>query len=159
MRSRNKSDSDGMFKGILMVYFVLFLHVLTIVGLVFLVFFFHAFIQYMFWIFLTGCGVIFISGFRVYRRLKREGRQLKQIIAAPAFWSRPLEISLLGGMASFRIGRRGSDISVIDAYETVGPQATDPTVAKIRDLNSMARLLEAGLITPEEFGRAKDQIL
>ncbi len=159
MRSKAKSDSDGMFKGVLMVYFVLFLHVLTIVGLVFLVFFFHAFIQYMFWIFLTGCGVIFISSFRVYRRLKREGRQLKQIISAPAFLSRPLEISLLGGMASLRIGQRAANMSVMDAPECVSPKSADPTLAKIRDLDTMARLLEAGLITQEEFGRAKDRIL
>jgi hypothetical protein len=72
---------------------------------------------------------------------------------------RPVEVSLLGGLASFRVGPSTGNIELeADSYHTTR-QIEDPETIRIREIKELARLLENNMITREEYDRAKRQIL
>jgi hypothetical protein len=155
----NKSkDNDGIFTSVMMAYSILLLHVLLIAGLGLLVLFFRGFIQYIIWIFLGGAAAIFISCYRIYNRMRQEGKTLREALGSPVFNGRPVEISILGGMASFRIGKDTSPHALPDATFTPTYLLEDPASAKFRELSELARLLENDLITLEEFNTVKRQL-
>jgi len=133
MAINSKNESEGLLKGVMLGYLILILHVLLIVMLGFLVLFF--------------------------RKLKREGRTLKETLRSSTFQGRPVEISLMGGMASLKVGSP-REVPAIDA-PTADPsrQLEDPAALKVRELSELARLLENDLITQDEFELAKSQLL
>jgi hypothetical protein len=155
----NKSKpNDGIFKSVLMAYSVLVLHVLLIAGLGLLVLFFQGVIQYMIWIFLGGTAAILVSGYRFYNRMKQEGKTLREMMNSPLFHGRDVEISILGGMASFKIGRDSTPSTLSDAVCTSSHLLEDPASTRIRELSELVRLLESDLITLEEFNSVKRQL-
>jgi hypothetical protein len=155
----NSKQNDGIFKSVMMAYTVLLLHVVLIAGLGMLVLFFRGFIQYMIWIFLGGAVAIFVSGYRIYNRMRQEGKSLRETLGSPVFDGRPIEISILGGMASFRIGKDVSPIHALpDATIQPTPLLEDPASVRLRELSELARLLENDLITLEEFNTVKRQL-
>ena len=161
MRKKNKpaiNQKDGLFKSVMLAYMVLVLHVLLMLGLGLLVIFFRGVIQYMLWIFLFGVVAVVASGFYFYRRMKAEGKTLKETLSSQMFAGRPVEVSLLGGMASFRVGMPGP----ANGLETrqVGPshQLEDSKTSQLRDLTQLARLLEEDLITRDEYDEAKKNL-
>ena len=87
-----------------MAYMVLVLHLLLIAGLGLLVLFFRGVMQYMIWIFLGGAAAIIVSGYHFYIRMKQEGKNLREMMYSPLFHGRAVEVSILGGMATFKIG-------------------------------------------------------
>lgn len=152
-------ENDGVFKSVMMAYTVLLLHVLLIAGLGLLVLFFRGFIQYVIWIFLGGAAAIFVSGYRIFKRMREEGKTFRETLGMPAADGRPIEISILGGMATFRIGR---DTALPPALPDVPVQhlhlLEDPAAARIRELTDLARMLENNLITLEEFNTVKSRL-
>ena len=156
-RSGNK-PGEGLFKGVMLAYFVLALHVLLLVGLGLLVIFFRGIIQYMFWIFLAGSAAVIGSGYYFYKRMKAEGKTLREMLKTPLLNGRPVEVSLLGGLAAFRIGpsSRQPEIEAGD-YHAVH-RLEDPATLRIREISELARLLENDLITREEYEKAKQQL-
>ena len=161
MRKKNKpaiNQKDGLFKSVMLAYMVLVLHVLLMLGLGLLVIFFRGVLQYMLWIFLFGVVAVVASGFYFYRRMKAEGKTLKETLSSQMFAGRPVEVSLLGGMASFRVGMPGP----ANGLETrqVGPshQLEDSKTSQLRDLTQLARLLEEDLITRDEYDEAKKNL-
>jgi hypothetical protein len=156
----NTKQNDGVFKSVMMAYMVLLLHVLLIAGLGLLVLFFRGFIQYIIWIFLGGAAAIFISGYRIFKRMREEGKTLRETLGLPGSDGRPIEISILGGMATFRIGR---DTALPPALPDVSfPQPhhllEDPAAIRVRELTDLARMLENNLITLEEFNTVKSRL-
>ena len=91
-----------------MAYFILVMHVLLVAGLVMLVIFFRGIINYMIWILIGGSAVILASGYHFYKRLQKDGKALREMMSSSRLGSSPIEVSILGGIASFRIGRPGS---------------------------------------------------
>jgi hypothetical protein len=158
MGFKQKDKKEGIFQGVLIAYVILILHVGLIMGLGFLVFFFSGFIHYMGWIFLFGTAVVLWSGYYFYRRMKQEGRNLKEMIRMPLLSGKTIEVSLLGGLASFRVGPAGDRplLSESDTYST--PLLEDPSRTELQDLKELAKLLQAGLITREEFDMAKQKL-
>lgn len=155
----NKSkQNDGVFKSVLMAYSVLVLHVLLIAGLGLLVLFFRGVIQYMIWIFLGGTVAILVSAYRFYNRMKQEGKTLREMMNSPLFHGRPVEVSLLGGMASFKIGKDSSPNALSDTVRKPANLLEDPASVRIRELSELVRLLESDLITLEEFNTVKRQL-
>jgi len=161
MRKKNKpaiNQKEGLLKSVMLAYMVLVLHVLLMLGLGLLVIFFRGVIQYMLWIFLFGVVAVVASGFYFYRRMKAEGKTLKETLSSQMFAGRPVEVSLLGGMASFRVGMPGP----ANGLETrqVGPshQLEDSKTSQLRDLTQLARLLEEDLITRDEYDEAKKNL-
>ena len=155
----NKDKGEGLFRSVMLAYMVLVLHVILIVALVLLVIFFRGVVQYMLWIFIAGALSIIISGYYFYRRMKAEGKTLKQMLSSPIMNGRPVEVSLLGGLASFRIGVPGHAQQLESSVTDPTRQLEDPETARIRELTELARMLEKDLITREEYNQAKQTLL
>jgi len=153
-----KKSGDGLFKSVMLAYVVLVLHVLLMLCLGLLVIFFRGVIQYVFWIFVFGTLAIVASGVYFYRRMKAQGKTLKQTLSSPMFAGRPVEVSFLGGMASLRVGMPGHanrlETGVVDPTH----QLEDPESIRIRDLSQLARLLADDLITRDEYDQAKKNL-
>jgi len=151
---------DKHFKSILIAYFILVLHVLLIAGLIVLVIFFRGIIHYMIWIFLGGTAAILASGYHFYKRMKKDGKTLREILSSPRLNGRTVEVSLLGGLASFKIGK-SDNIPALGSNSTGQhrPQLEDPETIRLRELAELVRLLENNMITLDEYNKVKKQIL
>ena len=159
MAINSKNESEGLLKGVMLGYLILILHVLLIVMLGFLVLFFRGVVQYMPFIFIGGTALIALSAWLFLRKLKREGRSLKEALRSSMFQGRPVEISLMGGMASLKVGSPGEAPAIEAPTANPDRQLEDPATLKIRELSELARLLENELITQDEFELAKSQLL
>ncbi len=155
----NKKESEGLVKGVMLAYLILVLHVLLLVGLGFLVFFFRGIVEYMLWIFLFGAVLILGSGIWFYLKMKAEGQSLRDTLNSPAFRNRSVEVSLLGGMASFRLGSSGESQPLLPEGEASSAQQLEWSGDnQIHELTELARLLKSGLITLEEYEQAKQKL-
>lgn len=146
-------------KGVFVAMFILVMHMVLIAGLGLVVLFFRGFITYMIWIFLAGSLAIAVSAYLFFRRLKTEGKSLKDVIESPAFRGRSVEVAVLGGLASIRVGAPSAGPALESGTAKAPLQLEDPDVQRARELTELGRLLEKELITPEEFRRAKEKLL
>ncbi len=159
MSTIDKKGGDGLFKSVMLAYLILVLHVFLLVGLGFLVFFFRGIVQYMVWIFLFGALLILVSGYWFYRKIKAEGRSLRETLNSPLFRNRTVEVSLLGGMASFRVGHNDGAPPLLTSPENEAPQQLEWSGDnQVHELTELARLLKSGLITLDEYEQAKQKI-
>ena len=160
MLFKQKKEGESLFKGVMLAYMVLVLHVVLLVGIALLIIFFRGIINYMLWIFLGVSAIIIISVYLVYRRMKKEGKNLKETLNSPIFGGRPVEVSILGGLASVRMGRPSNSLPALgnDPSKQI-LQLEDANSIRIRELTEIARLLEKNLITQDEYNRIKRQIL
>jgi hypothetical protein len=153
-----KKVKENLLKGVLLAYFILILHVLLIAGLGLLVFFLHAIINYMIWILLGGFAAIFASGYLFYKRMKREGRTLREMLKSPNLKGRSIEVNVLGGLASFKIGQSVAQPSLDQHFPDQIQKLEDPRAARLRELTELARLLENNLITLDEYNQLKKKV-
>ena len=153
------TQKEGLFKSVMLAYFILVLHVLLMVGLGLLVIFFRGIIHYMLWIFLAGSAAIIASGYYFYKRMKAEGKTVTQMLKTPLLNGRPVEVSLLGGLASFRVGPSSGNLELDTEHYRPVNQIEDPETMRIREITELARLLENNMITREEYDKAKKRIL
>jgi len=155
----SRKGGEGLFKSVMMAYLVLVLHLLLVFGLGLVVVFFSGIVQYMLWIFLLGAITILASFYYFYRRMKAQGRTLREMMQSPMFNGRPVEVSLLGGLASFRMGGAAGGPHELGS-DTRHPshQLEDPETVRLREIKELASLLKDDLITREEYERAKQHI-
>ena len=156
-----KKEKDSQYlKSVLMAYFILVLHVILMAALVLMVIFFRGIIDYMIWVFVGGLIAIVISGYRFYSRMKREQKTLREILDTPRFNGRSVEISFLGGLASFKIGSSNPNMPALESH-TSGrlPQLEDPESVRKKEFSELVGLLEKDLITLEEYNKFKEEIL
>jgi hypothetical protein len=159
-----KKEGDGLVKSVLLAYLILALHVLLIAGMAIMVLFFRGIVNYMLWIFLGGIALIAFSLLYFFRRLRAEGRSLGEMLKNPMFNGRSVEVSLLGGMATVKLGQPSSrPLPAIGNDAAIDiPRLEDPDVVRkheVSELTELARLLEKDLITVDEFNRAKRRLL
>ncbi|MBI9085256.1 MAG: SHOCT domain-containing protein [Desulfobacterales bacterium] len=161
MTRKNPKETEGVMKSVLTAYFILVLHALLIAGLGFLVLFFRGLVNYMLWIFLGGTALVIISGYLFWRRMKAEGKTLREMLNSPTFRGRTVEVSLLGGLATFKVGNGEAVPAIGDGADGPALQLEAPASAsaRVRDLGELARLLENDLITMDEFNRTKQQLM
>jgi len=160
MALKKKIEEDKHFKSVLMAYFILLLHVLLVAGLVLLVIFFRGIINYMIWIFIGGSIAILASGYHFYKRMKAEGKTLRDILSSPQLNGRIVEVNILGGLASFKIGRPDNvPLLESDSSRQHQQQLEDPNTIRTKELSELVRLLQNDLITLEEYNKVKRQIL
>lgn len=161
MRAKKK-EGDGLVKSVLLAYFILALHVLLIAVMAVLVIFFRGVVNYMLWIVLGGIAIVGLSAFFFLRRMRAEGKSLREMLKNPVFSGRSVEVSLLGGMATVKLGQP-THAPAIGHDETLDvPRLEDPDASRNRDVSELAelaRLLEKDLITVDEFNKAKRQLL
>ncbi|MBN1931497.1 MAG: SHOCT domain-containing protein [Desulfobacterales bacterium] len=159
MAVNKKNEGNGLVKSVFIAYLIVILHILLIAGLALLVLFFRGIVNYMAWVFLGGLALIILSLYYFYRRIRAGGSRLKETLNSPAFNGRPVEVSFLGGLASFRIGAPIGDLPALGGNSNRQVhQLEAPETIRIRELTELARLLENELITPEEYKKAKQQI-
>jgi hypothetical protein len=75
---------------------------------------------------------------------------------SPLFKGREVEISLLGGLASLKVGKPRH--LLLENYHGEIKQLEDPDSVRFKELNELVRLFENNLITLEEYNQAKKQI-
>nr|WP_320115502.1 SHOCT domain-containing protein [uncultured Desulfuromonas sp.] len=151
--AENSSDT-GIAKNIFVGYFVLILHVVLLVLLGLFVVFFRGLVQYMPWILGGGLALLTLSGYLFYRYLKRSKKTIKETLDAQVP-DRPMEISLLGGLASVRVGV-ASGARRVDGAPL---QLEDPETSRLRSLDRLADMYDKGLISKEEFALLKKDVL
>ena len=157
--NRTQKGQNGLFKGVMMAHLILLLHGLLAAGLLVVVLFFRGLINYAGWILLGGTVLVLVIGYGIYRRIKREGRSLKEFLNSPLFRGKTIEVSILGGMASLKVGQSDPIGQLEASTHPDTPRLEDPERIRVRELSELARLLENQLITQDEFNRAKSRIL
>ena len=153
-----KNDGEGVMKSIMMAYLILILHVVLLMGIGLLVFFFRGIVHYMLWIVLFGAVALLASGYWLFRRVKAGGRSLRDTLNSPLFRNKTVEISLLGGLAQLRVGgTKGPPL--LDRTSSDSPaQLGWPGDSQVQEPTELARLLKSGLITPDEYENAKQKL-
>ena len=157
-----KKEDDGLVRGVLLAYLILALHVLLIAGVAILVLFFRGVVNYMLWIFLGGVALIGLSAFYFIRRMRAEGRSLSEMLRNPMFNGRSVEVSLLGGMATVKLGQSSRQPAIEHDAAIDIPRLEDRDASRSRDVSELAelaRMLEKDLITVDEFNKAKRHLL
>ncbi len=156
-KKRLNSDHDGLFKGVIVAHSILLLHLLMIAGLGLTIVFLTGLAHYMSWIVIGGMALLGLSAYLFYRRIRKEGKSVSEALQTPLFNGREVEIRLLGGFASFRLGK--PDKRPIDSGTYEPPlQLESPESIRIREIAALAQLLEKNLITREEYDQAKRQL-
>jgi len=157
-----KKEDDGLVRSVLLAYLILALHVLLIAGVAILVLFFRGVVNYMLWIFLGGVALIGLSAFYFIRRMRAEGRSLSEMLRNPMFNGRSVEVSLLGGMATVKLGQSSRQPAIEHDAAMDIPRLEDRDASRCRDVSELAelaRMLEKDLITVDEFNKAKRHLL
>ncbi len=158
MLLKKTKDAGEIYKSVFIAHFILILHVLLITCLGFLVLFFRGIVIYMPWIFLGGTAVIATSGYYFYRRIKKEGKTLQELLALPVFSNRSVEVTLFGGMASLKVGKPNHVVEIGNTPPNQLKQLENSDSIDIDELTALARLLESDLITIDEYKKAKQKI-
>jgi hypothetical protein len=159
MDKKNKTNEPGLFKSILLAHGILALHVIlvAVVGLV--IIFFQGIAKYWIWIFIGIMATVIGCSYFIYRHIKSQGRTLGELLNSPTFKGKSVEVSVLGGLASLKIGEPNHPRPLAIQSEHQVAQLEDPDTKKVREIVELARLLEKKLITPEEYNQAKQKLL
>jgi hypothetical protein len=162
MNSNNRNDSPGVMKSLFMVYLILGGHLLLIVALCFFVLFFRGLVNYLPWIFMGGVCLVGLSAFLIYKRMKTEGKALKEILSLPMLQGKTVEISVLGGLASVRVEdpHPHRAMALTDGTKDHGrPIHALPPSSHVTELLELAHLLDSNLITMDEYNKAKKKVI
>jgi hypothetical protein len=158
MFNRSNTNRGGLFKGIAAAYLILLLHLVLIAGLGLVVIFLTGVAHYVFWIMLGGMLLIGFSAYWFFRKLRRQGKTLGEVLRSPSLHGREVEVSLLGGLATMRLGRSNGRQSLPSSPIGQQPRLEDPMSQNIREIQALANLFEKNLITREEFEQAKTRL-
>lgn len=157
----SQEKDRGIISSIFLTYFVLILHALLAVLLGVVIVFFKGVVEYMGWILLGGFVLLGGSGYLFYRRMKRNNRNLRDVLDDPVFRDRAVEVRFLGGAASLRLGQPGQNgerpLSVMGNDAPL--QLESPEVSRVRSLERLAHLRETEMITQEEYLQLKKDLL
>ncbi len=158
-----KSDKEGLFRSIFAAYLILILHVVLLAGIGMLTILFKGIYQYLPWILAVATVLIVSLGFFLYRKLKKKRMNLKEVLSAPQFEGRTVEIKLIGGLATVTLSG-GSDETprrIGTGRDTAGSETRIESTEQMteRKLTGLAALYENNLITHAEFTAAKQKIM
>ena len=157
-RSRPEKE-NGLFKSVMLVYMILGMHVLLVAAIVLVIIFLRGVVNYMLWIFVAGAVAILTSALYFFKKMHAQGNNLKETLRSPMFNGRPVELSLLGGLASIKIGHTKQEPKAIGHTSHLMPQLEDPDTLRVQELTVLAGLLEKSLITLDEYNQAKQKLL
>jgi hypothetical protein len=158
-----KADKEGLFKSIFTAYFILLLHVFLLAGVGLSVVLFKGVYHYLPYI-LAGLAIlVLLVAWIVYRRMRENSTDLRDVLSTPEFQDRTVEVKLLGGLASFKIKAKENNtpaLGLSSDREYTGPHLIETSANKaehkILELNT---LYEKNLITKEEFETARQNII
>lgn len=163
------TDKEGIFKSLFAAYFVLLLHIFLVAGAGVTVVLFKGVYEYLPWI-MGGIAALVIALFWIfYLRIRRSSTDIKDVLSHPAFQNRNVEIRLLGGVATFKLGApesnriSGGDQELLaqngegNSYQTQKLESGHIHIE--RRLSELAGLYKKGLIDDEEYDMAKKRVL
>ena len=163
MAKVKRNRGDGILKGILLAHLILGLHVVLIAALGLMVLLLRGIVMYMPWIFIGVVATVAGSGLLFYRRMRLSGKTLGELLKSPLFKDRSVEVSLLGGLASLKIGQseRSHALPQTASGQVLAeiPRLEDPETIHTREINELVRLLANDLITIEQYNQVKKQIV
>jgi hypothetical protein len=90
--------------------------------------------------------------------MKREKKTLREMLGAQQVSGRTVEVSVLGGLASLKIGRPHYPPALNGRSSDPVKQLEDPDAIRIKELSDLVRLLEKNLITLDEYHKYKENI-
>ena len=160
-----KTDKEGVFKNIFIAYFIILFHVVVLAGIAVFVVLIKGFFQYLPWI-MAGAGLLIaLCAWLVVRQMRKNSEQIQEILSNDQLKSRNVEISFMGGLASFKINSGEEESGRRLSYSgpdnpSPGPRLIesneDRTERKMAQLNA---LYQKDLITKEEFDKARQSII
>ena len=159
---QNNAQTKSIFSGVAMGYLILILHLLLIVGLGMTVVFLKSLYDIRWLLLAGGLLLIALSAWYFYKRIKNNSRKIFAMMNAPALRGRSVEVSLLGGIASFRVGNDREQASTPVLIDEHGNDIKQLEMSKPNPLNSLSELkalLDDDLITKEEFLQLKHEIM
>ena len=155
-----KNQEESVVGGLFMAMLILLFHVVLPVVIVLVVLFFHIIVNYLLWI-IGGILVLAGGGGYFFLRYLRGagGEALRDVLTSPDFKGRSVEVNLLGGLASLKIGKSNESMEQLPDF-TIPPdrQIEDENSIRTRELLTLARLLEQNLISKEEYLQAKKEL-
>jgi len=141
---------SSIYKSLLIAFSILIMHVFMLLGVSVLVLFVYGMINNIGWVLLGVSLLLAGGGLWIYRRTKRDGIAIKDAIGDSLMKGRSVEVSFLGGMATFKIS---------DNRDAGSPSTRKITMdVPSESLSELARLYEKRLISQEEFVEAKKKI-
>ncbi len=156
----NDEQNKSVFSGVMLGYLVLVLHILLMIGLGVTVVLIKGIYDFRWLILIAGIALIGGSGYYFYRYFIEHKQRISDLMSNPAFSDRTLEISLMGGMATMRLGHKDDNLKLIQAdSETAIKQLESPESIQIKELSKLSKKLDDDLITREEFLRLKQNII
>lgn len=155
----SNEQNKGIFNSVFLAYFVLLLHVILMICLGVAVVLLKGIYDFRWLVFIGGLILIGGSGYLIYRRLKESNRRFRDMINDPALSDRTLEISLLGGMASVRVGHKDEQSRLIDVGQIPQVRQLEAAPSQVNELGQLVKLLDDELISREEFERLKKELL
>ena len=159
-----KTDKEGLFKSIFTAYFILLLHVFLLAGVGLSVVLFKGVYHYLPYI-MAGLAILVLSiAWVVYRRMRDNSTQIRDLLSTPQFQDRTVEVKLLGGLASFKIKANKNNNLLLDhssghpyhLIENSVNNSVEKAEHKMLELNT---LYEKELITKKEFQNARQNII
>ncbi len=151
-------ENKSFFSGVMLGSIVLGLHLVLVIGLGVAVVLIKGIYDLRWLIFIIGIAVIGFSGYIFYRKFKENNRRITDLMTDPALANRTLEISLLGGMATVKLGHKDENLQLIAADEAP-KQLEAPQSVQMKELSELSKMLEEELITREEFLKLKKEII
>lgn len=124
-----------------------------------LILFFYGIINHAFWIILGTAFIISGGGYWFYRKIKSDGKMLNTVIVNSLLAGKTVEVSLLGGIAKFKVSDSHSNNALNNSSSNDQRQLEAPNNTHMKDLAELALLYEKKLITSEEYDRAKQKII
>jgi len=153
-------QNKNFFSGVMLGYLVLLLHIVLMIVLGITVIVIKGIYDFRWLILFAGIALIGGSGYYFYRYFQEHKQKLQDLMSDPALHDRTLEISLMGGMATMRLGHKDDNIKLIqETSEAEIKQLELPKSAQMKELSELTRMLDEELITREEFLQLKKGII
>ncbi|MBW1742689.1 MAG: hypothetical protein JRJ47_04565 [Deltaproteobacteria bacterium] len=155
----SSQPQESIFKGVLLAYFVLVFHVVLIIGLGAIMLLFGGVVAHLPWILALGFVAVVGSCYLWWQHLKKRGKSLRDILRDPLFEGRSVEVTLLGGLASFKLGQPTESLTIEHSASEGPKQIPDSTTRHVEELTKLALLLKQDLITIDEYLEVKKDIV
>lgn len=147
--------------GITLAFVVLGLHVLLLLGVGAAVVLIKGIYDLRWALFALAAALITLSAYVFYQRFKTDRQQVARMMRDPALAGRSVEISLLGGMASVKVGDSPQEVMQIgqaDSSRLLGAPQQQPLI-QIDELSRLKQMLDEGLLEMDEFRQLKKEVL
>ena len=151
-----KLAENPLLKSMFVAFLILIMHVLLIAGIGILILLFYGIINHMVWM-IVGVVLISIWGYLFYRKVIEDSKGLKNVVGDMK--GKNVEIKLLGGLATFRMGDSVPINSTKQLNSMQPKELAAPESDNVKSLTELSRLYEKKLITLEEYEKAKKDLL